>query len=46
MAAVVTVSTFTNVHFLWYNGVGAVTVSTTGLLISVAFKGPHAAREA
>jgi Na+/proline symporter len=34
MATVWTVATFTPVHFLWYNVVGAVTVFAVGLLLS------------
>ena len=36
MAAVGLVSTFTAVHFLWYNVVGALAVFATGLLVSAA----------
>jgi hypothetical protein len=34
MTAVGLVATFTTVHFLWYNVVGAVTVFVVGLAIS------------
>ena len=34
MAAVAAVASFTKVHFLWYNVVGAVVVFATGLLVS------------
>ena len=36
MATVWAVATFTSVHFLWYNVVGAVTVFVVGLLITAA----------
>jgi SSS family transporter len=40
MATVAAVSTFTSVHFLWYNVVGAAVVFATGLLFSLAVPGP------
>lgn len=36
MAAVAAVANFTNVHFLWYNVVGAVVVFAVGAVVSVA----------
>lgn len=46
MGAVVAVSTLTQIHFLWYNVVGALTVFMTGLMISAAFPAAPARREA
>jgi hypothetical protein len=44
MATVALVSVYTNVAFLWYNVVGAVTVFVTGLVITAAAKQPPPAR--
>jgi SSS family solute:Na+ symporter len=40
MAAVWAVATFTPVHFLWYNVVGAVTVFAVGLALTAARRAP------